>query len=266
MKRFFVVVLVVALLFSVLTGTRFVRVGIANPVPPTTEIKILSPQSNGSYSGHSVPLVFEVIEYHGTTSYLVGTSSIRYYVDGEEAGSFDGSEFTGRGLSKTFSVDLAGLSAGCHIVKVTKNATFNLIMTGYSENVSSRTVGFLVTSPLEISVMLPENVSYSADSLSLDFAVNEPVLWMGYSLDGKTNQTVGGNTTLNDLSYGSHNLTIYATDVYVEKWASGTVYFSLVQEKELFAELFPALLAVVAIVTVAVVLVCLLFYFKKRKH
>ena len=258
--------LISALLVSALAGSQFVNVGIANPVPPTTEIQILSPQSDKTYSAHKVPLIFEVVERHGTYSFLIGTSLILYYVDGEEAGYFDGSEFSGNGLSKTFSVNLTGLSAGRHSVKITKNATFNLIMTDYTQFVSSREVYFWVTTSLRISVILPENKTYNTDSLPLTVITNEPVLWMGYSLDGKANLTIRGNTTLNGLESGLHNITVYATDVYREVWASETVYFNLTQESETPPEPFPTVMVAASTALAVTIGASIAFYFTRVRR
>jgi hypothetical protein len=50
---------------------------------------------------------------------------------------------------------------------------------------------------------------------------------MAYSLDGKANVTVAGNTTLNELPNGSHNITVYATDLEGNTAASKTIYFTV---------------------------------------
>jgi hypothetical protein len=90
---------------------------------------------------------------------------------------------------------------------------------------------------------------------------------MSYCLDG-ANVTVAGNTTIAELSYGAHNLTVYAVDVAGNVGASETVYFTIAEfEPEPEPELFPAVpVAAASVASIAVVGVVLLVYFKKRKY
>jgi parallel beta-helix repeat protein len=67
---------------------------------------------------------------------------------------------------------------------------------------------------------------YSATSVPLEFTVNEPTSKMCYSLDGKANVTLLGNTTLNGLSNGLHSVIVYATDVAGNS-ASASVHFTV---------------------------------------
>jgi hypothetical protein len=81
---------------------------------------------------------------------------------------------------------------------------------------------------------------------------------MGYSLDGKANITLTGNTTVNGLAPGWHNLTVYAIDVYGVGGVSENVYFNIIVP-------FPiALVAGVSFASIAVVAACLFFYRKKQ--
>jgi N-acetylneuraminic acid mutarotase len=117
-------------------------------------------------------------------------------------------------------------------------------------------IGF---SPLpEISVLSPLTQTYNGSSVSLNFTVDRPVSWMGYSLDGADNVTVTGNLTLSGLSGGVHNVTVYANDTYGNMGASETIFFTV--------EPFPTSLVIAILITVSVIIVCLLVYFKKRKH
>jgi len=78
-----------------------------------------------------------------------------------------------------------------------------------------------------ITVISPENTTYTTNSVSLNFTVNEPTSWIGYSLDGQANVTVTGNTTLSGLSDGSHSLIVYANDTAGNTGASEIVYFTI---------------------------------------
>ena len=113
------------------------------------------------------------------------------------------------------------------------------------------------TIPPKVSILSLENKTYSADSIQLNFTTSEQVSQIVYSLDGQENVTINGNTTLTGLSEGDHNLTVYATDKagYV---GSETIYFRIA--------FLPTTLVIASVVTVAVVGIGLLVYFKKRKR
>jgi hypothetical protein len=93
----------------------------------------------------------------------------------------------------------------------------------------------------------------------LNFSINEPVSQITYSLDGQENVTIAGNTTLADLSAGTHNVTVYAWDTAGNVGASETVTFTVTP--------FPtAPAAAASVASIAAVTAGLLVYFKKRKH
>jgi hypothetical protein len=50
---------------------------------------------------------------------------------------------------------------------------------------------------------------------------------VGYSLDGQANVTIIANTTLAELSEGSHTIVVYANDSSGNSWSSETVYFTI---------------------------------------
>jgi hypothetical protein len=81
--------------------------------------------------------------------------------------------------------------------------------------------------PPKIEVISPQRGTYTTTNVTLDFTVNESVSSMSYVLDGETGIEIVGNTTLSDLSYGAHNLTIYATDVAGNTGASKTISFTV---------------------------------------
>ncbi|MBN1244901.1 hypothetical protein JXA31_04850 [Candidatus Bathyarchaeota archaeon] len=111
----------------------------------------------------------------------------------------------------------------------------------------------------ELAMFEADNVTYS-QSYPLNFTVNKPTQWMGYSLNGEANVTFTGNVTLSGLAPGLYNLTVYAIDVYGVNGVSETVYFTV-------NEPFPtALVTTASAASVAAIGVALLVYFKKRKH
>ena len=80
--------------------------------------------------------------------------------------------------------------------------------------------------PPKISFLSPLNETYNESSLSLNFTVNKPVNWISYSLDGKLNETITGNTTLTGLSSGLHSITVYTNDTFGNMGAS-TISFTV---------------------------------------
>jgi hypothetical protein len=129
----------------------------------------------------------------------------------------------------------------------------------------------LQTAPPKISVQSPLNQTYNDSSITLTFSIDvlspdKAVNWTGYSLDGEPNVTVTGsgaltNVMLANVTNGLHNVTVYANDTY-GNMASETVTFTVAKP-----EPFPTALVATASGASAIVIgVCLLVYFKKRKH
>jgi hypothetical protein len=116
--------------------------------------------------------------------------------------------------------------------------------------------------PPEIAVLSPENRTYYTVDVALNFTVNEPVSSMHYTLDDE-NFEISGNTTLIGLPYGSHNLTVYATDAADNTGASETINFTIAEEPEPFPT---TLVATASAATATMIGIILLVYFKKRKH
>src|SRR5271157_2423560 len=63
-----------------------------------------------------------------------------------------------------------------------------------------------------LSILSPENMAYNVTSAPLTFTVDQTTSWMGYSLDGQSNITVSGNTTLTGLADGVHNVIVFANN------------------------------------------------------
>jgi hypothetical protein len=81
----------------------------------------------------------------------------------------------------------------------------------------------------------------------------------------KSIPVIAGNTTLTGLSYGGHNVTIYAWDNSGNIGFSETIYFSIAKEQE--PEPFPtAIVATASGASTAIIGISLLIYVKKRKH
>jgi undecaprenyl-diphosphatase len=92
-------------------------------------------------------------------------------------------------------------------------------------------VAFLASNhiPLNISISSPENKTYTVSNVPLTFNVNASISWAGYSLDGQSNVTIPGNTTLTNLAEGSHFVVVYANDTTGALGSSQTVYFTVGQ-------------------------------------
>jgi hypothetical protein len=82
-------------------------------------------------------------------------------------------------------------------------------------------------SPPVVTILSPEEgMTYETTSIDLIYTVNEPTKCTGYSLDGAENITLIGNTTLEELPNGLHNLTICAEDL-AGNVGSNTVNFEV---------------------------------------
>lgn len=81
--------------------------------------------------------------------------------------------------------------------------------------------------PLKIEILSPENKTYSTDSVELCFTINKETSWIGYSLDWQANVTISGNTTLSNLSNGTHCVVVYANTTCGVTGASCPVYFTI---------------------------------------
>jgi parallel beta-helix repeat protein len=103
-----------------------------------------------------------------------------------------------------------------------------------------------------VYLLTPQNRTYTENSAVLSFVVDQPVSWMGYSLDGQANATVTGNATISGLHAGAHSVMVYARNLAGKISGSSAVCFN-VQETEASLQVFPwATVAEVAFVVFAV--------------
>jgi hypothetical protein len=128
--------------------------------------------------------------------------------------------------------------------------------------IGSSLIRFAVdTTAPKISILALENRNYSTSTVPLNFTTDERISQSTYSLDGQKNVTIAGNTTLVDLPYGEHNVTVYATDNVGNTGASETVSFAIKEPESSFPT---ALVATASGASVAIIGAGLLVYFKKR--
>jgi parallel beta-helix repeat protein len=202
------------------------------PVPPPNStaptIYIFSPAS-GTYSTTIVPLEFAVNE---------PTSRISYSLDGNANVTLLGNT-TLTGLSNglhsitVFATDKAGNSASATvqfvidipIVILPPNAS---VLSHEGKTNSTKPVQLTV--PSVVSVNSPQNKTYDTNSIPLTFTTDNNVLWAGYSLDGKENVTITGNTTLAALSTGPHSLSVSVNDSAGNTGTSETIYFTIAEK------------------------------------
>jgi hypothetical protein len=120
--------------------------------------------------------------------------------------------------------------------------------------------GYGTVGPTILTVS-PQNSTFTAKD-TLIFQANKEVTSMSYSLDGQDNVTFAGNLTLNQLSLGEHNVTVFATDTFGNIGASEVVTFTLAERT---GSLSTVLLGV-AVATVTVGVMGVLIYVKKKKR
>lgn len=118
------------------------------------------------------------------------------------------------------------------------------------------------TVPPHVVIVSPENRVYNQSDVPLTFLIYEAPSSISYSLNGQDNVTITGNTTLNGLPNGNHNLTVYVTDRSGNTGVSEITHFT-VAAPELFPIVPIATLLIGSLVTVSV---ALLVYLKKHKR
>lgn len=87
------------------------------------------------------------------------------------------------------------------------------------------------TKPPAITILSPENKTYTISNIPLIFTVDESTSLMAYSLDGQDPLVIIGNTTLQGLSEGPHNLTVYAKDA-AGNTGTSSIHFTMARNKE----------------------------------
>jgi hypothetical protein len=192
---------------------------------------------------------------------------------------------TGDYLPNPFSFNLTDLSDGKHSLEVTATAKLGWTKTG-----SSGIIYFTVdtTAPkVQFAPSQQQSFASGADASFNFTAVElfEGISWVGYSLDGKAVVAVTDNVTstvtarrynyqltLDGLSDGAHDLTVYAGDLAGNVGASAPLQFTVGQEAQpepdqsASDQLFPTALIASAIALVAVVGIGLLVYFSKKRR
>jgi peptide/nickel transport system substrate-binding protein len=205
--------------------------------PGFPKITIKSPVADATYDTMNVPLTFTLNE---------PADWIGYSLDGAAT------------VTITGNTTLTNLPFGSHNVTVYANDTDgNMAM--------SDTVDFTIVEtpvPPVIAILSPENKTYTSTSVALTFEINKATSWIGYSLDGAATVTITENTTLTELTLGSHNVIVYANDTTAGLMgASAKVYFTI---EEAPSEIdWTLIIAVVVIICIVVAIVAV--YLTRRK-
>jgi len=235
------------------------------PSEPEPFIVSVETPINASTYPSDVSLIFNV----SLPLFLASTPSIIYNLDGQPTSV--GYEIFREG--KSYSAMLEGLSDGWHTLTVTVTGE-----SAYDEDPGSSMKGnkktlsdsVLVTFRVDtqapsISLLSPRSENRASADVALNFILSKPVEHISYSLDGKDNVTINGNTTLNGLTSGVHSITVYACDATGNMGASETVTFTVNSDSEPFLQtnLFSVIIGVVALgLSVGAVGI---FYGKKHK-
>ena len=278
--------LIMALLVTAAAGTLLTRSGKANPysqaqykgtiAPPSRPtITISSPENNTSHKTTNLTIILNVTIAKTTVeNYDEFISRVYYTADWQQNETYiykyynpDPSHILPKISEFSYSLNLTDIPEGKH------NLTFHAVERGYyyasffeyygfSANVSSQ-LSFTVDTISPNVTIMPMNKTLSDDDASLHYVVDESVAKVVYSLDGQENMTVLGNFTLPALSFGEHNLTVYAWDEAGNVGASETVAFT-VAEPEGFPTVPVAAVSAVSIAAVAAA--GLLLYNRKRRR
>lgn len=287
-KAFPLAALVSAILLSTIAGTQLVKLGNANPyhsiymgeVPPDASTKspaitILSPENNTLHNKNGVGLYLNVSVGDSSTATSCLLRNIYYETDWLADSTYVYKRIPETNMpiltELSTAVNLTGIPDGKHAITifVTERGSYEEPDPGSGgfvtlyyifEITGSSSVSFTIdTAAPEITFFSPENTVYDTLDVPLNFTVSESASNFSYVLDGQENVTIGGNTTLSELSNGVHNVTVYAQDAAGNIGASETISFRVEAPS-------PTTLVIASMSSVAAIGAGLLVYFKKRKH
>ena len=186
-------------------------------------------------------------------------ASVYYSLDGENyaLASFGKTEM-GAIINKItpFSQKIANLSDGLHFLSVYAQVYY--FDSWLFEGNSSIEFSVDASSPA-ITQLSIANKTYSDQNVPLSFSLSENASWIAYNLDNQGNITLEGNTTLAGLSFGSHEIVVYANDTLGNMGKTDSVYFE-VKKADFTLQIAIGIIAVIAVGGV------LFVYFKGYKR
>jgi hypothetical protein len=227
--------LILALLLAVAAGTQsafanpYLNFGEVSPrsdtIPP--QISFNSPKNTSIYYGDSVNLTLTVTGPTGPTVFNPYLEAIYYETDWQNKIRIyelsPSASYYLRTNEYLVNLNLTKIQEGQHTITVFTryrgsyipaiNNSHPLSLNKFSINASS-TVYFIVDDRIEPKIwdISVANKVFNQTDVPLTFRGNELFSHITYSLDGKTNVSTAGDTTLNKLSYGTHILTAFPTD------------------------------------------------------
>lgn len=139
-------------------------------------------------------------------------------------------------------INFSGLNDGIYYFNATANDTLNNINNSVTRNVT------LDTTPPEVTINFPENITYNSTDLPLNFNVTlNEAGWVQYSLNGWINITMFNssalefNATNSSLAEGGYLFSVYANDTLGNNNYSESISFSFIvidDEFPLFSDFF----------------------------
>jgi len=264
--------LLLALLLTAIAGAFFVDSAAQETPIDIVKVRIEFPVDGAVYTSKDVRLKVEISIYEpDTIDVLLNRVEITYLLDGEIYPVFSSVDTT-----------MKGLSNGEHWLSVSAQATYSGFVPQNSYFDSSG-VTFTVNTGVAPGVSVLGMQEYETGDVWFNVTVEEPVSWLGYSLDGAGNVTVSGSepawifgryhyrVVLDGLADGSHSLVVYAMDAVGNTGVAEKTFTVSAQPEPDGAEPEPngAFLATLLIAigaSLAVVSISLLAYFKKRKR
>ena len=84
-----------------------------------------------------------------------------------------------------------------------------------------------VVDPISFTLHNPQNQSYYDSNVPLDVSTEDDLSNWRYNLDSQGNQSFTPNTTLEDLSVGTHDLTVWAENSTSGNWTRESISFSV---------------------------------------
>jgi hypothetical protein len=260
MRRAFAVVLFVALLASVSTGTFLIGSVAAQSGP---RIEIFSPTYE-VYDLETMSLRYRV-EPEYRSNFKV--CEVFYFIDGRKNGP----------LSLNGDYLLKDLSNGYHRLTIFAEAEYYRIAIGTYRVSSNASVGFFVDTGVAPSVSIEASPQYDTNEVSFNISTNVGDSKIFYSLDGQANVSVPEDRLSGDsescrcsivlfgVEHGFHTLSVFAKDG-MGNTGKAEAAFTVEPNDVLLAEqpFLNVLIAALAI-ALAVISIVLLFYFRKRK-
>lgn len=269
-------VLVLLLLLSI--TAQFVKSASANPYwyyesgsppydakPPT--ISIMTLKNNTVYASNNISLTFNVSIPE--PKYSLRLMEIRYQTNWSETIPILYQNTNGYGPDITDFSDnltLTDIPEGNHNITFIAAAegvySADLVGKLFSLTNASRIYFSVDITPPTVRVFSIENKTYEKFDAPLNFTVNESFSQTKYSLDKQENMTISNNTTFANLTYGMHNITVYAWDNAGNIGASETIEFTIESPKP---NLFESLTITIFIIATMIIVTSLLLYRRQRK-